>query len=187
VAGKNSTIAIIGLRDVEKSLKQFAPEMAKYLRQELRGAANLARDSAKSKVPYQRPLLGGSGSRLQSGWRSVWAMRGRVRGGEGWPAFQVSEIKRAIKVTLARTQRDSKTRTRTSVSIQTQNAAAAIYEFAREDHTPGQFSTRLPHYMGGRIMWAGYDSVAQQVDNRINDAIDTGRDALQMSIYRAKV
>jgi hypothetical protein len=41
--------------------------------------------------------------------------------------------------------------------------------------------------MGGRIMWAGYDSVAQQVDNKISFAIDASVEVVQRRMDAAKV
>jgi hypothetical protein len=189
VAGEliSTKIAIVGLRDVQKALRLLDPDFAKWLRKQLKESANLAKNAAKSRVPSQRPLLGGSGSRLQSGWRNVWAMNGWVRGGQGWPAWYSSEIKSQIESTLAATNRDRKTLTRTTVAIHNASAAGSIYEFARTDHTKGEFSTRLPHYMGGRIMWAGYDSVAQQVDNKISFAIDASVEVVQRRMDAAKV
>lgn len=180
-------LAIVGVRDTIRALQQLDPEAAKVLKKELGDAAKLVQAAAKARVPQNRPLLGGSGGRLQSGWRNVWPMRGRVRGGEGWPAWFSSEIKSAIKVTTAASDRDRRTRTRVKVQVFTQSAAGSIYEFARRDHTPGDFSTRLPAYRGGRIMWAAHDSVDEKVQRKIMDAMDVANRRIIYLLENTKV
>ena len=171
-------VAIVGVRDVQRALRNIDPELAKQLRKELREAGKLVAMSAKKKVPGRSPL---------SGWRNVWAMNGRVRGGQGWPAWYTSEVKQAIKVSTAASDRDRRTKTRTTVSAYTQNPAGAIYEFAKTNHTPNQFSSKLGSYMGGRIMWAGYDSVANEVRHKIDTALDDGVKVVQSAVDVAKV
>lgn len=180
-------LAIVGVRDTIRALNQLDPLAAKALKVELRAAASLVQAAAKSRVPSQRPLLGGSGSRLQSGWRNIWPMRGRVRGGEGWPAWYTSEIKSAIKTTIASSGRDRRSKTRVQVAVFTQSASGSIYEFARRDHSKGEFSTRLPQYRGGRIMWAAHDSVDEQVQRRIYTAMNIANAHVASLIENAKV
>ena len=171
-------VAVTGVRDVQRALRNLDPELAAKLRKELREAAKLVTIAAKKKVPGRSPL---------SGWRNVWAMNGRVRGGQGWPAWYTSEVKQAIKVSTAATDRDRRTKTRTTVAAYTQNPSGAIFEFAKTNHTPNRFSSRLGSYMGGRIMWAGYDSVAQQVRHKVDTALNDGVKAIQGAVDTAKV
>ena len=177
-------VAVVGIRDTMRALRTLNPEAAKELRQELGAAGRLIVNAAKQRVPVSRPLLDSSG---RGGWRNVWAMNGRVRGGQGWPAWYTSEIKREIKLSKAATDRSRKDKTRTTIAATTQNPAANIYEFAKSNHTAGRFSGRLPSYMGGRIMWAGNDAVANQVNQKINDAVVKAQSIVQASVNSAKV
>jgi len=171
-------VAVVGVRDTIRALKQIDPVSAKLLRKELSDAARLISASARKRVPMVRPM---------SGWRNVWAMNGRVRGGQGWPAWYTSELKQAIKVSTAATDRARSTKARTTVAVYTQNPAANIFEFAKMNHTPNRFSGRLPSYMGGRIMWAGNDAVANQVNQKINDALVAAQTIIQSDVNVAKV
>lgn len=180
-------VTLVGVRDTLRALKQYDPVSAQLLRKELGAAGNLIVNAAKRRVPQSRPLLDSSGANFRHGWRNVWAMRGKVRGGVGWPAWVTSEIKRDIKLTRAATDRRKSTKARTIIAASTNNPAACIYEFAQRDHTPGEFSTRLPSYMGGRIMWAGNDAVANQVNQKIHDALVKANQAIQVAVNSAKV
>lgn len=171
-------VAIVGVRDTLRALRALDPAAAKELRKELSASARLISAAARKRVPAVRPL---------SGWRNVWAMNGHVRGGQGWPAWYTSELRQAIKVSTAATDRARATKTRTTIAVYTQNPSANIYEFAKANHTPGRFSGRLPSYMGGRIMWAGNDAVANQVNQKISDALVKAQSIIQASVNSAKV
>lgn len=176
-------VAFVGLRESIRHLNQINPEAAKELRKELKGAAQLIQAAAKARVPNQRPALGGSGLNPRSGWQNFWPMRGRVRGGQGWPAWYSSEVRNAIKVTVAATDRQRQTKTRTTVRVYSQSPAGCIYEFAKKDHTHSQFSSRLPSASGGRVLWAGHDAVAPQVERKIQLAIALAQYRVQNRIY----
>lgn len=189
------TLNLIGFNDTMRALKQTDQVAAKALRLRIRKAAEIIRDDARSKVSDALPRA--------RNWRSLWPQkfppwnnRKLTRGDKGWPAFDLGDMRRSIKVSFRR-QRLNVTRpelVRTSLSVESRNAALAVYEFAKRSHRSKDFPyvnsipfvNALGTSSGGRIMWAAFERSKDRVGAELKEAVRELESVTQTAIDKAK-
>ena len=111
------SVRVEGADQAVRALRTMEPEVAKQVGREISSVGKDLAGYIRSNAPSDPPM---------SGWREVPALRGRTRGGAGWPAWA------PINATSARRG--------TSVRVTMTGAVAAIYESAGKVN-PGGVST----------------------------------------------
>lgn len=158
-------IKVTGADEAVRVLQTMEPLFAKEIKKEISSAGRLVADYAKGITP--------SGPTMR-GWRETPAVRGRTRGGAGWPAWQnpgVTVSRRGASVIIAST-----------------GAVAAIYESAGKNGlgglspTGGQFIRNNSTDPGrplvqagkrkGRLMVPAIKQTYPEVIKRIQQACD---------------
>ena len=132
-------IKVEGANQTLRALRTLEPETARQVGREIKKAGDGIAAYIRGNAPSEPPM---------SGWREVAAMRGRTRGGAGWPAWA------PIGASVSR--RGS------SVIISSTGASAAIFESAgavnprgvSSPHPDGeQFIRNISRY--GRVVQSG--------------------------------
>jgi hypothetical protein len=154
-----------GASNLRKALKQFTPDLAKEIQQEIAGFLKPVVRKARGFVP--------SNSEIPSGW-----LVGNQKGKWERVAFDSAVAKRGIgyKTTPSKTNRSG---FKSLVSILNKSAAGAIYETAgRKSGIDGRFSPRLsgslagqPQKMQGRAMFKAWQQDQGKAKGAVLQAI----------------
>jgi len=186
------TMDLIGYNDTLKALRGVDAVAAKQLRVDMRTAASVIVRDARAHVTVDSPRV--------SGWRTVeatgkapWTNRGLTRSGAGWPAWNVSDIRRTIKVSTRRSKPERGKVNRTTLSIRSKSAALTVYEFAKNSRRSKSFPyvnsvpfvNRLGSYHGGRILWSAFERNKSIVGDSIKTAVKSMNRIVQGDINAA--
>lgn len=149
-------------------LKKYEPELRRRTQLRIRRAAGIILRSARASIPADPPM---------SGWRTVPAVKGRTRGGAGWPAWETP--RKGISARTATRKRIRGYGSRWDLlKIVNRNAIGVIYEFAQQGHSAAgrQFVQNLSDRGGkpGRAIWRSVDlhrdAVAADIRTALADA-----------------
>lgn len=168
-------VKVEGAAGTLKALAQFEPDMAKAIGKELNKIGRDVRDTARALVPDQPPM---------HGWRTVPAVRGRTRGGAGWPAWNPGNYAKTIR---------SKRREFVLTVESSSEPALMIYELAgtkggrgrgsKGGRAAAQFLANLPAVpvssggkRSGRVMVRAvvvrYKDARQELEKAVNKTAD---------------
>lgn len=187
------TLDLIGYNDTLKALRGVDAVAAKQLRGQMRQAAAVIVKDARGHVNADTPRV--------SGWRTIdatgrapWTNRSLTRSGAGWPAWNVSDIRRTIKVSTRRSKPVRGQVNRTTLSIRSKSAALTVYEFAKHSRKSQSFPyvnsvpfvNRLGSYHGGRILWAAFERNKGVVFASMKDAVRSMNRIVQGDVNAAK-
>lgn len=168
-------VAVVGLRDTQRALKIFAPEVGKAMDKRIKAALEPIVVEARSNVPDV--ALSGWGNSGDGVWES------RL----GWDAGQV---RKGIKVrkgggTTAAARRMG---ARTAYRIVNQSPAGAVFELAGR-RSSGRFQSALnqQHGIASRLIWDAWDRHGGKGDMEaeIERAVRDAEDELQRVFDRA--
>lgn len=186
------TMDLIGYNDTLKALRGVDAVLAKQLRADMRQAAMVIVKDARAHVTVDSPRV--------SGWRTVeaigrapWTNRGLTRGGWGWPAWDVNEMRKSIRVSTRRTKIRRGQLNRTTLSVKSNSAALSVYEFAKNSRRSKSFPyvnsvpflNRMGSYHGGRTLWAAFERNKDVVFDSIKTAVKSMNRIVQGDINAA--
>lgn len=121
MATGEGVLVLTGLADTRRAIRNYSPELLKAMNKRIRDEGNQLRDFARLLVPEAPPA---------KGWRTTPAVNPRSRGGAGWPAWDIAEIRKGIKFKAGGRKRQKGSQISDAYSLRTESAAGAIYEVA---------------------------------------------------------
>jgi hypothetical protein len=173
-------IAVYGLRELERALKAFSPDVAKEMNGSIRSALNVTRDRARARIPNQSPM---------SGWSSTGSGRGRSRGGAGWPGFDPSRARAGITVRKGNA-RNARGRSTLAVAwrLESRDPAATIFDKSAVGHSSvgRQFVDNLNTGFGKsqRVLWPAWLQTRTLALAEVEAAINRAQQRLQQAADR---
>jgi len=178
----DETVVISGIKETIESLKKFDKDAARRLNKVINDELALAESAARAKIEDKPPM---------SGWRTVPAAKGRVRGGQGWPAWEPTAIRQGIKKTRVEGKVRSDYTTSAGALVQ-KTAAGAIWEVAgRRSGGSGTGRNMIgvlnERFKGAsRGIWAVVDKDADKIRNNVRKAIEDAQKLLKANLNKEK-
>jgi hypothetical protein len=178
----DETVVISGIKETIESLKKFDKDAARRLNKVINDELALAEGAARAKIKDEPPM---------SGWRTVPAAKGRVRGGQGWPAWEPTAIRQGIKKTRVEGKVRSDYTTSAGALVQ-KTAAGAIWEVAgRRSDGSGTGRNMIgvlnQRFKGAsRGIWAVVDKDADKIRTNVRKAMDDAKKLLQLNMNKEK-
>lgn len=184
----DEVIVLTGIKETLDNLKEFDKSAVrrfnKVINDELAGAER----DAKNLISDQPPM---------SGWRKADAIRGKTRGGAGWPGWNAGEIKSKITKTKAegKVRRDYTT---SAGALLNKSAAGSIFEVAGRQASgtkkmfaqtsSGQFLRTIGNRFGkaSRVVWRVVDKDADKIQANVAKALDDAKAELQRYLNRER-
>ena len=184
----DEVIVLTGIKETLDNLKEFDKSAVrrfnKVINDELAGAER----DAKNLISDQPPM---------SGWRKADAIRGKTRGGAGWPGWNAGEIKSKITKTKAegKVRRDYTT---SAGALLNKSAAGSIFEVAGRQASgtkkmfaqtsSGQFLRTIGNRFGkaSRVVWRVVDKDADRIQANVARALDDAKAELQRYLNRER-
>jgi len=179
----DEVIVLTGIKETVDALKQFDKAAARKFNKVINDELSRAERSADNLViQFTNPAYGTP----MRGWRKTPAANPRTRGGDGWPAWDVSTIQAGI--TKSRSQGKVRGDYTTSAgALVNKSAAGAIFEVA--GRTPGsarknQFIRYLSNSFGkaSRLIWAVVDKDKEAIQKRVAAALEDAKKTLQTNL-----
>lgn len=184
----DEVVVLTGIDETISALKQFDKDAVrrfnKVINDALRGAESDARN-----------IVQNIGDSPMSGWRKYDAARPRVRGGAGWPAWNMQTVIGGIRKTKAQ----GKVRgdfTTSAGALINKSAAGAIFEVAGRKTkstgartASGQFLRNLGNRFGkaSRLIWRVVDKDRVKIETDVKRALDDAKAELQKHLNRERV
>ena len=184
----DEVIVLTGIKETLDALKQFdkgaVRRFNKVINTELAGAER----DAKGLISDQPPM---------SGWRKADAIRGKTRGGAGWPGWNAGEIKSKITKTKAQ-GKVRKDYTTSAGALLNKSAAGAIFEIAGRQASgtkkmfsqtsSGQFLRTLENRFkkASRVVWRVVDQDKARIEANVEKALNEAKAELQRYLNRER-
>jgi hypothetical protein len=124
-------VEVKGLVEVQKALKQFAPDLYKEMNKEIRSAMRVVIADARSQVPNQIQNLSGW---QDEGKQVVSRTAGKTR---GFPKYNPNVIRKGLTFSLGRSRRN-RSGFVNAYKLLNRSAAGAIYETAGRKNPNGR-------------------------------------------------
>jgi hypothetical protein len=164
--------------------KSAVSRFNKVINTELAGAERDARNIITDQPPM-------------SGWRKTDAIKGKTRGGQGWPGWNAGEIR--SKITKTKVQgKVRKDYTTSAGALLNKSAAGSIFEVAGRvasgtkrmtaQSSSGQFLRTLGNRFGkaSRVVWRVVDSDRIRIEQNVKRALDDAKAELQAHLNRER-
>jgi hypothetical protein len=184
----DEVIVLTGIKETLASLKEFdksaVSRFNKVINTELAGAERDARNIITDQPPM-------------SGWRKTDAIKGKTRGGEGWPGWNAGEIKSKITKTKAQ-GKVRKDYTTSAGALLNKSAAGSIFEIAGRQSSgtkkmfaqtsSGQFLRTLENRFkkASRVVWRVVDSDKERIQANVERALNDAKAELQRYLNRER-
>ena len=181
----DEVIVLTGIKETLDALKEFDKDAVKrfnkVINTELKGAERDARNLISEDPPM-------------SGWRKTDPIKGKTRGGAGWPGWNAGEIKSKITKTKAQ----GKVRgdyTTSAGALLNKSAAGAIFEVAGKKTKAGfgrsssdQFLRTLGNRFGkaSRVVWRVVDKDRARIEANVNRALEQAKIDLQNHLNKER-
>ena len=178
----DETVVISGIKETIESLKKFDKDAARRLNKVINDELALAEGAARAKIKDKPPM---------SGWRTVPAAKGRVRGGQGWPAWEPTAIRQGIKKTRVEGKVRSDYTTSAGALVQ-KTAAGAIWEVAGRRSGGSGTGRNMIGVLNDRFkgasrgIWAVVDKDADKIRNNVRKAIEDAQKLLKANLNKEK-
>jgi hypothetical protein len=178
----DETVVISGIKETIESLKKFDKDAARRLNKVINDELALAEGAARAKIQDKPPM---------SGWRTVPAAKGRVRGGQGWPAWEPTAIRQGIKKTRVEGKVRSDYTTSAGALVQ-KTAAGAIWEVAGRRSGGSGTGRNMIGVLNDRFkgasrgIWAVVDKDADKIRNNVRKAIEDAQKLLKTNLNKEK-
>ena len=181
-------IVLTGIKETIDNLKEFDKDAVKRFNKVINTELAGAERDAKGLISEQPPM---------SGWRKSDAIKGRTRGGAGWPGWNAGEIKSKITKTKAQ----GKVRgdyTTSAGALLNKSAAGAIFEVAGKkasgtkamtaQSSSGQFLRTIGNRFGkaSRVVWRVVDKDRNKIEANVNRALEQAKADLQKHLNRER-
>jgi len=178
----DETVVISGIKETIESLKKFDKDAARRLNKVINDELALAESAARAKIKDEPPM---------SGWRTIPAAKGRVRGGQGWPAWEPTAIRQGIKKTRVEGKVRSDYTTSAGALVQ-KTAAGAIWEVAGRRSGGSGTGRNMIGVLNDRFkgasrgIWAVVDKDADKIRNNVRKAIEDAQKLLKANLNKEK-
>jgi len=178
----DETVVISGIKETIESLKKFDKDAARRLNKVINDELALAESAARAKIKDEPPM---------SGWRTIPAAKGRVRGGQGWPAWEPTAIRQGIKKTRVEGKVRSDYTTSAGALVQ-KTAAGAIWEVAGRRSGGSGTGRNMIGVLNDRFkgasrgIWAVVDKDADKIRNNVRKAIEDAQKLLKTNLNKEK-
>ena len=178
----NEVVAINGIKETTAALKKFDKNAARQLNKVINDELRRAEGDARRLVPFKPPM---------SGWRKSDPVKGRSRGGKGWPAWSQDQIRTGIIKTRAEGKVRPDYTTSAGALIQ-KSAAGAIWEVAGRKSSGegtgrnmiGVLNTRFQG--ASRGIWKVVDRDKDKIIANVKNAMNDAKKALQINLNKEK-
>jgi uncharacterized protein YfaP (DUF2135 family) len=174
----DEVIVLSGIKETLDALKEFDKDAVKRFTKVINTELAGAERDAKGLIDEDPPM---------SGWRKADAIRGKTRGGAGWPGWNAGEIK--SKITKTKVQGKVRGDYTTSAgALLNKSAAGAIFEVAgRKTKTTAartssaQFLRTLSARFQGasRVVWRVVDKDKDRIQANVARALEQAKADLQ--------
>jgi uncharacterized protein YfaP (DUF2135 family) len=174
----DEVIVLSGIKETLDALKEFDKDAVKRFNKVINTELAGAERDAKGLIDEDPPM---------SGWRKADAIRGKTRGGAGWPGWNAGEIK--SKITKTKVQGKVRGDYTTSAgALLNKSAAGAIFEVAgRKTKTTAartssaQFLRTLSARFQGasRVVWRVVDKDKDRIQANVARALEQAKADLQ--------
>ena len=187
----NDIIIVTGLHETIAGLKAFDQEALKKFEKVINTELRQAKNDAQELVIKMSTAHGGT---PMSGWRKVAAKNpGKdVRGGQGWPAWDVGKIQAGISSSKAQ-RKPRRDYTTSAGALLNKDAAGAIFELAgrnKDGKTKAgkQFINVLNERFGkaSRIIYRIVDRDRLKIQRKFVEALDQAKIDLQKALESQK-
>jgi hypothetical protein len=178
----DETVVISGIKETIESLKKFDKDAARRLNKVINDELALAEGAARTKIKDEPPM---------SGWRTVPAAKGRVRGGQGWPAWEPTAIRQGIKKTRVEGKVRSDYTTSAGALVQ-KTAAGAIWEVAGRRSGGSGTGRNMIGVLNDRFkgasrgIWAVVDKDADKIRTNVRKAVEDAQRLLKQNLNKEK-
>lgn len=184
----DEVIVLTGIKETLDALKEFDKDAVKRFNKVINTELKGAERDAKGLISEDPPM---------SGWRKTDAIKGKTRGGAGWPGWNAGEIKAKITKTKAQ----GKVRgdyTTSAGALLNKSAAGAIFEVAGKkasgtkamtaQSSSGQFLRTLGNRFGkaSRVVWRVVDKDRARIEANVNRALEQAKADLQKHLNRER-
>jgi hypothetical protein len=184
----DEVIVLTGIKETIANLKEFDKDAVKRFNKVINTELAGAEKDARNIIQDQPPM---------SGWRKTDAVKGRTRGGKGWPGWNAGEIKSKITKTKA----EGKFRgdyTTSAGALLNKSAAGSIFEVAGRiasgtkrmtaQSSSGQFLRTLGNRFGkaSRVVWRVVDKDKDRIQANVNRALEEAKTELQIHLNRER-
>ena len=182
-------IVLTGIKETLANLKEFDKDAVrrfnKVINTELAGAER----DAKNLIDEEPPM---------SGWRKTDAIKGKTRGGSGWPGWNAGEIKSKITKTKAQGKVRKGDYTTSAGALLNKSAAGSIFEVAGRKasgtkrmfatDSGGQFLRTLGNRFGSasRVVWRVVDKDRPRIQANVAKALNEAKVELQKHLNRER-
>jgi hypothetical protein len=175
-------IVLSGIKETLDALKEFDKDVVKRFNKVINTELAGAERDAKNIITDQPPM---------SGWRKTDAIRGKTRGGEGWPGWNAGEIKSKITKTKAQGKVRKGDYTTSAGALLNKSAAGAIFEVAGRQASgtkkmfaqtsSGQFLRTLENRFkkASRVVWRVVDKDKDRIQANVARALEQAKADLQ--------
>lgn len=184
----DEVIVLTGIKETIADLKEFDKDAVKRFNKVINTELAGAERDAKNIITDQPPM---------SGWRKADAIRGRTRGGAGWPGWNAGEIKSKITKTKAQ-GKVRKDYTTSAGALLNKSAAGSIFEVAGRQASgtkkmfaqtsSGQFLRTLENRFkkASRVVWRVVDQDRVRIEANVKRALDDAKAELQKHLNRKR-
>ena len=184
----DDVIVLTGIKETLDALKEFDKDAVKRFNKVINTELAGAQRDAKNLISEDPPM---------SGWRKTDPIKGKTRGGAGWPGWNAGEIKSKITKTKAQ----GKVRgdyTTSAGALLNKSAAGAIFEVAGKkasgtkamtaQSSSGQFLRTIGNRFGkaSRVVWRVVDKDRNKIEANVNRALEQAKADLQKHLNRER-
>jgi hypothetical protein len=181
----DEVIVLTGIKETLDALKEFDKDAVKRFNKVINTELAGAQRDAKNQIDDKPPM---------SGWRETDAIKGKTRGGAGWPGWNAGEIKSKITKTRA----EGKVRkdfTTSAGALLNKSAAGSIFEVAGRKTAAGfgtssadQFLRTLGNRFGkaSRVVWRVVDKDRARIQANVAKALNDAEAQLQRELNRER-
>ena len=184
----DDVIVLTGIKETLDALKEFDKDAVKRFNKVINTELAGAQRDAKNLISENPPM---------SGWRKTDPIKGKTRGGAGWPGWNAGEIKSKITKTKAQ-GKVRKDYTTSAGALLNKSAAGAIFEIAGrrasgtkkmfEQSSSGQFLRTIENRFkkASRVVWRVVDSDRARIEANVNRALEEAKAQLQRELNRER-
>lgn len=185
----DDVIVLTGIKETLDALKEFDKDAVKRFNKVINTELAGAQRDAKNQIDEEPPM---------SGWRTTDPIKGKTRGGAGWPGWNAGEIKSKITKTRAEGKVRKGDFTTSAGALLNKSAAGAIFEVAGRKasgtkrmfatDSGGQFLRTLGNRFGkaSRVVWRVVDKDRPRIEANVNRALEEAKTQLQRELNRER-
>ena len=185
----DDVIVLTGIKETLDALKEFDKDAVKRFNKVINTELAGAQKDAKNLISEDPPM---------SGWRKADPIKGKTRGGAGWPGWNAGEIKSKITKTRAEGKVRKGDFTTSAGALLNKSAAGAIFEVAGRKasgtkrmfatDSGGQFLRTLGNRFGkaSRVVWRVVDKDKAKIQANVDRALEEAKAQLQRELNRER-